>query len=146
MKSSLRTFYPAVEPYDSGFLDVGQGHEVYWEVCGNPKGRPVLFLHGGPGSGCSANHRRLFNPKKYRIILFDQRGCGRSLPYACLKHNTTWHLVADMELLRQFLKIDAWLVVGGSWGSTLALAYSQTHARHVSGLILRGCCARRQSR
>lgn len=130
--------YPPITPYDSGHLDVGDGHRIYWETCGNPKGKPVVFLHGGPGGGCGPDHRRLFNPEKYRIVLFDQRGCGRSTPHAMLAHNTTWDLVADMERLRTLLHIDQWQVFGGSWGSTLALAYAQAHPGRVSELVLRG--------
>ncbi|MBB5392014.1 MULTISPECIES: prolyl aminopeptidase [unclassified Herbaspirillum] len=137
-ESQLRTFYPPIEPYDQGLLDVGDGHRVYWEVCGNPRGKPVVLLHGGPGGGISPSHRRLFNPEKYRIVLFDQRGCGRSLPHANLEANTTWDLVADIERLREMLKIEKWQVFGGSWGSTLALAYSQTHPERVTELVLRG--------
>lgn len=131
--------YPEIQPYKTGFLDTNDGHLVYWELCGNPQGKPIVFLHGGPGAGCNDNHRRLFNPEKYHIMLFDQRGCGRSLPYASLENNTTWHLVADMERLRQeVLRTDKMMVFGGSWGSTLALAYAQRHPQHVSELILRG--------
>lgn len=131
--------YPEIQPYKTGFLDTNDGHLVYWELCGNPQGKPVVFLHGGPGAGCNDNHRRLFNPEKYHIMLFDQRGCGHSLPYASLENNTTWHLVADMERLRQeVLRTDKMMVFGGSWGSTLALAYAQRHPQHVSELILRG--------
>ena len=131
--------YPEIQPYKTGFLDTNDGHLVYCELCGNPQGKPVVFLHGGPGAGCNDNHRRLFNPEKYHIMLFDQRGCGRSLPYASLENNTTWHLVADMERLRQeVLRTDKMMVFGGSWGSTLALAYAQRHPQHVSELILRG--------
>lgn len=142
--TDLRTFYPPIEPYDKGLLDVGDGHRVYWEVCGNPNGKPVVFLHGGPGGGCGPSHRRLFNPDKYRIVLFDQRGCGRSLPHANLEANTTWDLVADIERLRELLKIDKWQVFGGSWGSTLALAYAETHPERVSELVLRGIFLLRQ--
>lgn len=134
----MRTLYPEIEPYDHGMLDVGDGHRVYWELCGNPKGKPVVFLHGGPGGGCSPTQRRLFDPEKYRILLFDQRGCGRSTPYASLEANTTWHLVADIERLREMLGVQKWMVFGGSWGSTLALAYAETHPEHVSELVLRG--------
>lgn len=130
--------YPPITPYDSGLYDVGDGHQVYWEVCGNPSGKPVVFLHGGPGGGCSPQHRQLFNPDKYRIVLFDQRGCGRSLPHANLDANTTWDLVEDMERLRTHLHIGQWQVFGGSWGSTLALAYAQTYPERVSELVLRG--------
>lgn len=133
-----RTLYPAIEPYDSGMYDTGEGHQVYWEVCGNKDGTPVVFLHGGPGGGCNESHRRLFDPARYKIVLFDQRGCGRSTPHADLSNNTTWHLVSDIEKLREMLKIDKWVVFGGSWGSTLALAYSQCHADRVKALVLRG--------
>lgn len=142
--NSLRSLYPEIDPYDHGLLAVGDGHEVYWEACGNPKGKPALFLHGGPGGGCNENHRRLFNPKKYNIILFDQRGCGRSTPHACLEANTTNHLVADIEKLRKLLGIDRWLVLGGSWGSTLALAYAEKHPQRVTALVLRGIFALRK--
>lgn len=133
-----RELYPPVEPYDSGLLDVGDGHQVYWELCGNPEGKPAVFLHGGPGGGCSPEHRRLFDPNLYKVLLFDQRGCGRSLPYASLGANTTWHLVDDIEKLKTMCGVDRWLVLGGSWGSGLALAYAETHPGHVSELILRG--------
>jgi proline iminopeptidase len=134
----MRTLYPECEPYDHGMLDVGDGHSVYWELCGNPHGKPVVFLHGGPGGGCAPTHRRLFDPDKYRILLFDQRGCGRSSPYASLEANTTWHLVADIERLRAMLGVERWMVFGGSWGSTLALAYAETHPDRVTELVLRG--------
>jgi len=134
----MRVLYPEIEPYDHGWLEVGDGHRVYWELCGNPHGKPVVFLHGGPGGGCSRSQRRLFDPDKYRILLFDQRGCGRSTPYASLEANTTWHLVADIERLRAMLGVSQWMVFGGSWGSTLALAYAQTHPERVSELLLRG--------
>ncbi|NLA51267.1 MAG: prolyl aminopeptidase [Alcaligenaceae bacterium] len=131
--------YPAIEPYEHGFLDSGDGHQIYWELCGNPQGKAVVFLHGGPGAGCSPQHRQLFNPEIYNILLFDQRGCGRSKPTASLKNNTTQDLIADMERLRsEVLKSEKWLVFGGSWGSTLALAYAQTHPARVSALVLRG--------
>jgi len=136
--SALRALYPPIEPYEHGRLPVGDGHDLYWETCGNPRGRPALFLHGGPGGGCTAEHRRLFDPARYRIVLFDQRGCGRSTPHASLEGNTTWHLVADIERLRERLGIERWLVFGGSWGSALALAYAETHPQRVSGLIVRG--------
>lgn len=135
---STRTQYPPIEPYDSGHLAVGDGHDVYYEQSGNPNGKPALFVHGGPGGGGDANARRFFDPAGYRIVVFDQRGSGRSRPYASLEANTTWHLVADMERLRRHLKIDRWLLFGGSWGSTLALAYAQTHPGAVSELVLRG--------
>jgi proline iminopeptidase len=132
------TLYPPIEPFDSGRLDVGDGHALYWEVCGNPAGKPAVFLHGGPGAGCSPEHRRLFDPDKYCVLLFDQRGCGRSTPHASIEANTTWHLVADIERLRTMRSIDKWLVFGGSWGSTLALAYAQRHVERVTELIVRG--------
>jgi proline iminopeptidase len=135
--------YPEIEPYDAGLLDVGDGQAIYWETCGNPDGKPVVFLHGGPGGGSSADHRRLFDPARYRIVLFDQRGCGRSTPHASaaeydLSANTTWHLVADIEKLRGHLGVDTWQVFGGSWGSALALAYAETHPDRVRELVLRG--------
>lgn len=133
-----RSFYPPIEPFRTGVLDTGDGHQIYWELCGNPQGKPAVFLHGGPGAGCSPDHRRLFDPQKYCVLLFDQRGCGRSKPSASLENNTTWHLVADMERLRSLLGFDQWLVFGGSWGSTLALAYAQTHTQRVSAMVLRG--------
>jgi proline iminopeptidase len=136
--AELRTLYPAIEPYQSGHLDVGDGHQVYWELCGNPDGKPAVFLHGGPGAGCSPDHRRLFDPARYKILLFDQRGCGRSRPHAELEANTTWDLVSDMEQLRAMIGADQWLVFGGSWGSTLALAYAETHPERVSALVVRG--------
>jgi proline iminopeptidase len=133
-----RTLYPAIEPYNSGMLRVSGVHEIYYEECGNPNGKPALFVHGGPGAGCDNRARRFFDPDAYRIVLFDQRGCGRSRPHASLVDNTTWHLVSDMEQLREHLGIERWLVFGGSWGSTLALAYAQKHPERVSELILRG--------
>ena len=136
--AGLRGFYPEIEPYASGHLDVGQGHCLYWERCGTPGAKPAVFLHGGPGGGISASQRRVFDPARYDVLLFDQRGCGRSTPHAGLDHNTTWHLVADIERLRAMAGVDAWLVFGGSWGSTLALAYAQTHPDRVSELVLRG--------
>jgi proline iminopeptidase len=143
--SDMRTFYPEIEPYDHGMLDVGDGHRVYWELCGNPDGKPVVFLHGGPGGGCTPTQRQLFDPEKYRILLFDQRGCGRSTPYASLEANTTWHLVADIERLREMTGVDKWMVFGGSWGSTLALAYAETHPERVTELVLRGIFTLRRS-
>ncbi len=134
----MRTLYPAIEPYTTLSLAVDQRHTLYIEECGNPDGIPVLFLHGGPGAGCTNSHRRFFNPDRYRIILFDQRGCGRSTPHADLVDNTTPHLVADIEKIRTHLNIDQWLVFGGSWGSTLALAYAEHYNHRVTGLILRG--------
>lgn len=136
--TTLRTLYPAIEPIRSGHLPVSGGHEVYYEEAGAENGKPVIFVHGGPGGGAGPTYRRLFDPAAYRIILFDQRGCGRSKPHASLEHNTTWDLVADMERLREHLKIDRWQVFGGSWGSTLSLAYAVTHPDRVSELILRG--------
>jgi proline iminopeptidase len=135
--------YPPIEPYETGELLVGDGQRVYWEQSGNPDGKPVVFLHGGPGAGTSPWHRRFFDPERYRIVLLDQRGCGRSTPHASeagadLRFNTTWHLVADIELLRRNLGIDQWQVFGGSWGSALALAYAQSHPDAVSELVLRG--------
>ena len=129
--------YPKIKPYDSGFMDVDE-HHVYYEQCGNPDGKPAVFLHGGPGGGGSEEVRRFFNPDIYRIIVFDQRGCGRSKPHGCLENNTTWDLVSDIELLRKKLDINKWLVFGGSWGSTLSLAYAQTYPDSVSELVLRG--------
>ncbi|HKT98996.1 MAG TPA: prolyl aminopeptidase [Paraburkholderia sp.] len=137
--------YPPIEPYAQGHLITGDGHQVYWERCGNPSGKPAVFLHGGPGGGCSPEHRRLFDPEHYDILLFDQRGCGRSTPYASLENNTTWHLVADIERLREMVGAEQWLVFGGSWGSTLALAYAQTHPERVSALIVRGIFAMRRA-
>lgn len=131
--------YPPIEPYRKGMLDTGDGHQIYWELCGNPQGKPAVFLHGGPGSGCTPAHRQLFDPERYRILLFDQRGCGRSRPHASLENNTTWHLTADMERLRtEIAGAEKWLVFGGSWGSTLALAYAQQHPGRVSELVVRG--------
>jgi proline iminopeptidase len=130
--------FPDIEPFATGRLAVSELHNLYFEQCGNPNGKPVVFLHGGPGGGASSKSRRFFDPTRYRIILLDQRGAGRSTPYAALEDNTTWHLVADLEALRKHLGIAQWLVFGGSWGSTLALAYAQTHPSSVSGLILRG--------
>jgi proline iminopeptidase len=134
-----RTLYPPIEPYETGMLDVGDGHRLYWELSGNPDGKPVVFLHGGPGGGSSPDHRRQFNPDKYKILVFDQRGCGKSTPYASLDHNTTWDLVEDIEKLRtQVAKVDRWQVFGGSWGSTLALAYGQKYPERTTELVLRG--------
>ena len=135
--------FPPIEPYDTGFLKKGK-HEIYYEQCGNPKGKPAIFLHGGPGGGCGSLSRRFFNPKKYRIILFDQRGCGRSKPHTCLEDNTTWHLIDDIESIRERLDIKKWLVFGGSWGSTLAIAYAQKHPKNVSQMVLRGIFMLRQ--
>lgn len=135
---AARHLYPEIVPHDSGFLAVSDVHRIYYEVSGNPNGKPVVFVHGGPGGGTDPQMRRFFDPKHYRIVLFDQRGCGRSQPHASLHDNTTWHLVADMEQLREHLSIDRWQVFGGSWGSTLALCYAQTHAKRVTELVLRG--------
>jgi len=137
--------YPPIEPHAQGLLDVGQGHQVYWEACGNPAGLPVVFLHGGPGGGCSDYSRRFFNPAVYRVVLFDQRGCGRSVPHGRTQDNFTHHLVADMERLRNCLSIDRWVLCGGSWGCTLALAYAQQHAAKVRGVVMRGVFAARSS-
>lgn len=134
----MHTKYPPIEPYQTGQLSVSGGHRIYWEESGNPTGRPVLFIHGGPGSATEPSHRCFFDPKFYRIILVDQRGCGKSLPFASLEHNTTWDLISDFEQLRRHLKIQKWLLFGGSWGSTLALAYAETHPHSATGLILRG--------
>jgi proline iminopeptidase len=133
-----RELYPAIDAYRNGHLRVSSLHEIYFEESGNPDGKPVVFVHGGPGGGTEPKQRQFFDPSAYRIVLFDQRGCGQSRPHASLEENTTWHLVADMERLREHLKIDKWQVFGGSWGSTLALAYAQTHPSCVSELILRG--------
>ncbi|SLN33926.1 prolyl aminopeptidase [Pseudooctadecabacter jejudonensis] len=130
--------FPPIDPFDQQMLDVGDGHRVYVEQCGNPQGRPVVVFHGGPGGGCSPMMRRYFDPAIYRVILFDQRGCGRSRPHASVENNTTWHLVADIELIRRTLDIEKWIVFGGSWGATLALIYAQAHPTAVTHLILRG--------
>ena len=124
MNNTLSLF-PKCEPYNTGVLKAGK-HKIYYEECGNPYGKPAVFLHGGPGGGGSTQVRRFFNPDKYRIVIFDQRGCGRSAPHGCLEDNTTWDLISDIESLRLLLKIEKWLVFGGSWGSTLSLAYAQT--------------------
>lgn len=137
-KRAVQYLYPPTDPYDQRMLDVGQGHRIYVEQCGNPSGIPVVVLHGGPGGGCSPAMRRYFDPELYRIILFDQRGCGRSRPHASVMNNTTWHLVDDIELIRRTLDIDAWIVFGGSWGATLALIYAQAHPPRVRNLVLRG--------
>jgi proline iminopeptidase len=133
-----RTLYPEIEPYDAGRLRVSPVHELAYEQSGNPAGKPVLFVHGGPGGGTEPKQRRFFDPRAYRIVLFDQRGCGKSTPHASLEDNTTHHLVSDMEALRQHLGIDTWQVFGGSWGSTLALAYAEAHPSRVTELVLRG--------
>ncbi len=135
---SMKTLYPPIEPFDSGRLRVSPLHELYYEQCGNPSGQPAIFLHGGPGAGLIPEYRQFFDPSVYRVVLFDQRGAGRSTPHASLEENTTWALVADIEGLRQHLGIERWLVFGGSWGSTLSLAYAETHPERTSALILRG--------
>lgn len=134
----LRTLYAPLEPYDIGYLKVSDVHQLYYEQCGNPNGKPVVFLHGGPGAGLVPEYRRFFDPETYRVILFEQRGSGRSIPHASLEDNTTWHLVEDIEKLRAHFGVEQWLVFGGSWGSTLALAYAETHPERVRGLVLRG--------
>ncbi len=138
--SSLQAtpLYPSLEPFNTGMIEVGDGHSLYWEECGNPDGPAVVFLHGGPGAGCSPTHRRFFDPDYWRVVLFDQRGCGRSRPEASLKANTTQHIIDDMEHIRNHLGIDQWVLFGGSWGSLLAMAYAIEHPDHSSGLILRG--------
>lgn len=145
----MRAFYPSIEPYESGLLDVGDGQQIHYEVSGNSAGKPAVYLHGGPGGASSPDQRRVFDPAKYRIVTFDQRGCGKSIPHASapeadLAANTTWKLVADLEALRKHLGVDRWLVCGGSWGSTLALAYGETHPGSVSALVLRGIFTLRQ--
>ncbi len=144
----MRTLYPPIEPYEEGTLPVSPVHILRYELSGNPAGTPVVFLHGGPGGGTVPDHRRFFDPAAYRIVLFDQRGAGRSTPHASLEENTTWHLVADIERLRGHLGIDRWVVFGGSWGSTLALAYAETHPDRVRALLLRGIflCRRKEIR
>ncbi|UGQ09048.1 prolyl aminopeptidase [Yinghuangia sp. ASG 101] len=145
----MRELYAPIEPYDSGLLDVGDGNLVYWEACGNPDGKPAVVVHGGPGSGCSPGSRRCFDPARYRIVVFDQRGCGRSTPHASdpatdMRHNTTAHLLADMERLREHLGIDRWVMYGGSWGSTLILAYAEQHPERVSAVVLAGVTTTRR--
>lgn len=143
------TLYPAIEPYASGTLRVGDGddcgHQIYWERCGNPQGTPALFLHGGPGGACAARDRRWFDPERYSIVLFDQRGCGRSRPHASLQANTTAHLIKDMESLRSHCGIERWVLLGGSWGAALALAYAQSHPERVAAMVLRGVFTSRKS-
>jgi proline iminopeptidase len=136
--TSLLTLYPPIEPHETGMFRVSGGHSIYYEVSGNPEGKPAVFVHGGPGGGTDPKHRCFFDPAAYRIVLIDQRGCGKSTPHASLDQNTTWDLVADMEAIRGTLGIEKWLVFGGSWGSTLALAYAQKHPERVSELVLRG--------
>jgi proline iminopeptidase len=142
--------FPPIEPYDHGMLDVGDGNLVYWETCGNPEGKPALVVHGGPGSGCGPGSRSYFNPDRYRVVLFDQRGCGRSTPHASdpgtdMSANTTQHLLADMERLRERLRIEQWLLCGGSWGSTLILAYAERHPERVSEIVILGVTMSRRS-
>lgn len=134
----MRDFFPPIEPYNKGMLKVSDIHTLYWEECGNPQGRPVVFLHGGPGGGIAPDYRRFFDPQAYRIILFDQRGSGQSTPCAEIRENTTWDLIKDIETIREMFKIDKWVVFGGSWGSTLALSYAITHPSKVKALVLRG--------
>ena len=146
----MTELYPPIEPYDHGLLDVGDGHRVYWETCGNPDGKPAVLLHGGPGQGCAPGMRRVFDPERYRAVLLDQRGCGRSLPHAAdpatsLAHNTTDHLVADLERLREHLGINRWLVTGGSWGTTLALVYAQRYPHRVSEIVVSAISTTRRS-
>src|SRR4051794_8273191 len=146
----VRALYPAIYPYDQGHLDVGDGQRVYWEQCGHPNGKPVVVLHGGPGSGCTSGMRRYFDPHAYRIILFDQRNCGRSTPHASdltvdLAANTTDHLLDDIERLRQHLRIERWVVYGASWGSALGLAYAERHPDRVMGMVLVGVTVGRRS-
>lgn len=144
-KDPLSWLYPVPEPHDTGFLRVSDLHTIYWEESGNPDGKPVVFVHGGPGDGTNPQYRRFFDPQRYRIVLFDQRGCGRSTPYAEVRENTTWDLVADMERLRTLRGIERWQVFGGSWGSTLGLAYAQRHPASVTELVLRGIFLLRRS-
>jgi proline iminopeptidase len=141
----LVELFPPIEPYRTGRLAVSKLHDLYFEECGNPQGKPVVFLHGGPGGGLDADYRRYFDPKKWRIVLFDQRGCGKSRPFAELRENTTWDLVADIERLREHLDIERWVVFGGSWGSTLSLAYAETHPERTKALVLRGIFMLRRS-
>ncbi|NOE20309.1 prolyl aminopeptidase [Ruegeria atlantica] len=137
-KRAVQYLYPPIDPFDQRMVDMGDGHRIYVEQCGDPDGIPVVILHGGPGGGCSPAMRRYFDPQAYRVILFDQRGCGRSRPTASVEDNTTWHLVADIERLRKLFEIEEWIAFGGSWGATLALIYAQTHPDRVSRLVLRG--------
>ena len=146
----MAELFPPVEPYEHGMLDVGDGNRVYWETCGNPDGKPAVMVHGGPGQGCSPNMRRTFDPRRYRAVLLDQRGCGRSTPHASspaagLRRNTTGYLIADMELLREHLGVERWLLTGGSWGTTLALAYAQRYPHRVSQIMLSAISTTRRS-
>ena len=141
----LVDLFPPIEPYRQGKLRVSDLHTLHFEECGNPKGKPIVFLHGGPGGGIDSIYRRYFDPRKWRVVLFDQRGCGKSRPFAELRENTTWDLVADIEKLRAHLGIERWVVFGGSWGSTLALAYAETHTKPVKALVLRGIFMLRRS-
>ncbi len=136
-KRAVQYLYPPIDPFDQQIVDMGDGHRIYVEQCGNPDGIPVLVLHGGPGGGCSPAMRRYFDPQVFRVILFDQRGCGRSRPHASVENNTTWHLVADIERLRKLFDVEKWIVFGGSWGATLALIYAQAHPDNVSRLVVR---------
>ncbi|SEW42642.1 proline iminopeptidase [Cognatiyoonia koreensis] len=137
-KSAVAHLYPSIDPFDQRMLDVGDGHRIYVEQCGNPDGMPVVVFHGGPGGGCSPAMRRYFDPAHYRIVLFDQRGCGRSRPHARVEQNTTWHLVRDIEHIRDVLGIDRWIVFGGSWGATLSLIYGQSHPDRTAAMVVRG--------
>ena len=141
----MHSLFPEIEEFATNQVDAGDGHIIYVEQAGNPDGIPVIFLHGGPGSGCNPNHRRYFNPDKYHIVIFDQRGCNRSIPQGCVTNNTTHDLISDIERIRKFLKINKWLVFGGSWGATLGLLYAEAHPHHVSGMRLRGAFLARQS-
>jgi proline iminopeptidase len=140
----LKTLYPEIEPFESGYLKTSSSHQIYYEQAGNPNAPAIIFLHGGPGSGCNENHRRYFNPDKYRIILFDQRGCNRSTPTACVENNSTQDILNDIESIRNLLSIDKWALFGGSWGATLALLYAEQYPQHVTGIILRGTFLARQ--
>lgn len=144
MPKKTRNFYPPLSPRKKGHLDVDSGHRIYFEECGNPEGQPILFLHGGPGGGIAPAYRRFFDPKRYRIILFDQRACGKSEPLGSIQNNTTWDLINDVEALRRACNIDTWTIFGGSWGSTLGLLYAIHHPERVSALVLRGIFLFRQ--
>lgn len=144
MSNERRALYPEIEPYETGMLDVGEGHSLYYERVGTPGAKPAVFLHGGPGGGMSPDHRRQWDPDLYDVLLFDQRGCGKSLPFAEIEHNDTWRIVADIERLREMCGHDKWQVFGGSWGATLALAYAQTHPERTSEIVLRGVFLARQ--